>query len=222
MGTLPHPLAWIEQMFDHIGMSAAPILAPDPDRTTVLAGLRERVARLEGAPARVPVPTHPALAPHLQLRAGGTYGVDAASLALALAAGATAAGEWAAVVGWPDLGVQAALDLGADLSHMVLVPEPGEHWLEATAALVDVVRLVVLRPAAPVAPGRAAVLEARLRKRSAALVVWGEWPRCEARVSLESVDWRGAGRGVGRLRERRVGLAVSRGAAPPLRTQVAV
>ena len=29
------------------------------------------------------------------------------------------------------------------------------------------------------------MLDARLRKRSAVLVVWGDWPRCEARLSLE-------------------------------------
>jgi len=199
-------------VFDHGRVSAAPDLAPD-----VLAQLRARIGALEGAPARTPVPTYAPFTPLVQLRSGGTYVVDAASLALGLIAGASAGGEWVGVLGWPDLGAEAAAGLGADLSRVVLVPEPGDLWLEAAAALVDVVRLVVLRPAGPVDPKSVAVLDARLRKRSAALVVWGEWPRCEARLSLERVAWHGPGRGTGRLVQRRAELAVRRGGAPPTR-----
>ncbi|MDF9716155.1 hypothetical protein [Nocardioides sp. ChNu-99] len=196
-------------------MTALPVPAPDGVDLGVVAQLRDRVTAMQGGPTRLPLPTHPALAELLQLRAGGAYGVDSARLALALVAGASAAGEWVAVVGWPDLGVEAALDLGLDPARTVLVPDPGDLWLEATAALVDVVRLVVLRPRGVVDPKSASVLEARLRKRSAALVVWGDWPRCEARLSVERVRWTGAERGEGRLRERWVRVAVRRGAAPP-------
>ncbi len=198
-----------EQMFDHRGVSAS---AVEP---SVVAQLRDRMAAMQGGPTRLPVPTHPTLSPLLQLRAGGSYGVDSASLALALMAGASAAGEWVAVVGWPDLGVQAALDLGVDLARTVLVPDPAEHWLEATAALVDVVKLVVLRPRGRVDAKAAGVLDARLRKRSAVLVVWGEWPRCEARLTTEATRWSGLDQGAGRLRDRRARLAVRRGSAPP-------
>ncbi len=59
----------------------------------------------------------------------------------------------------------------------MLVPDPGEHWLEVTAALVDVLRVVVLRAPAAVDARAAGVLDARLRTRSGVLVVWGEWPR---------------------------------------------
>ncbi|MDP9822929.1 hypothetical protein [Nocardioides massiliensis] len=191
--------------------------APDLTAPALVAQLRERIGALEGAPARTPLPTYDAFAPLIQLRAGGTYVVDAASVALALVAGASAGGEWVGVLGWPDLGAEAAHDLGADLSRVVLVPDPGGLWLEAAAALIDVVRLVVLRPAGPVDPKSVAVLDARLRKRSAALVVWGEWPRCEARLSLERVSWTGPGRGSGRLAQRRAEIAVRRGGAPPAR-----
>lgn len=199
----------IEQMFDHRGVSASAV------ETGVVAQLRDRMVAMQGGPTRLPVPTHPALAPLLQLRTGGSYGVDSASLALALMAGASAAGEWVAVVGWPDLGVQAAQDLGVDLSRTVLVPDPAEHWLEATAALVDVVKLVVLRPRGRVDAKSAGVLDARLRKRSAVLVVWGDWPRCEARLTTEVTRWSGLDQGTGRLQERRARLAVRRGSAPP-------
>jgi hypothetical protein len=173
--------------------------------------LRERVAAMERKPARQPVPTLPALADVVPLEAGATYGVDSAALALALAAGASRAGEWVGFAGWPDLGVEAAAAMGIELSRTVLVPDPGEHWLEVTAALVDVLRVVVLRPPASVAPRAAEILDSRLRTRSSVLVVWGSWPRCEARLSLEESRWQGLGAGRGRLTARTARLAVRRG-----------
>jgi hypothetical protein len=199
-------------------MPLAPTL--DPARP-VLDQLRERVAALEGGPARVPVPVLPALSGLVSLHAGGSYGVDSASLALALAAGASAAGEWVGFAGWPDFGAEAAVELGVDLSRTVLVPEVGEHWLEVAAALVDVLRLVVLRPPARVDARSAGILDARLRKRSAVLVVWGEWPRCEARLSVKGARWSGLDHGHGRLGSRRVSVAVRRGSAPPMRAELA-
>lgn len=192
----------------------------DPARP-VLDQLRERVSALEGGPARLTVPVLPALTGLVSLRTGGSYGVDCASLALALAAGASRAGEWVGFAGWPDFGAEAAADLGVDLARTVLVPDVGEHWLEVAAALVDVLRVVVLRPPARVDARSAGVLDARLRTRSSVLVVWGDWPRCEARLSLEDARWTGPDHGHGRLRERRVRIAVRRGAAPPVRADVA-
>lgn len=197
-----------------------PTSALDPARP-VLDQLRERVTALEGGPARLPVPVLPALSGLVTLRTGGSYGVDSASLALALAAGASRAGEWVGFAGWSDFGAEAAADLGVDLHRTVLVPDTGELWLEVAAALVDVLRVVVLRPPARVDARAANVLDARLRKRSSVLVVWGDWPRCEARLSLEDARWTGPDRGHGRLRERRVRVAVRRGAAPPVRADVA-
>lgn len=207
-------------MFDHRGVSelASPVSSRERPRpasaAAVVQQLRDRVAAMEGPPARVALPTHQALAETVPLYAGSSYGVDSAALALALMAGASAAGSWTAVVGWPDFGVQAAVELGIDLARTVLVPAPGEHWLEVTAALVDVVPLVVLRPGSRVDAKSAGVLDARLRKRSAVLVVWGEWPRCEARLSLEESRWSGPVEGRGRLRERRARLSVQRGSRP--------
>lgn len=216
----------IEQVFDHRGVSelvvpASPRGPARPGAAAVVQQLRDRVSAMEGPPARVALPTHPALAEVVPLHAGSSYGVDSPALALALMAGASAAGSWTAVVGWPDFGALAAVELGVDLARTVLVPSPGEHWLEVTAALVDVVPLVVLRPGARVDAKSAGVLDARLRKRSAVLVVWGEWPRCEARLSLEESRWSGPAEGRGRLRERRARLAVRRGARPPVRLDLA-
>src|SRR4029079_16315277 len=172
-------------------------------------------------PARLPVPVLPALSGLVSLQTGGSYGVDSASLALALAAGASSGGEWMGFAGWPDFGAEAAADLGVDLARTVLVPDTGEHWLEVTAALVDVLRVVVLRPPARVDTRAAGVLDARLRKRSSVLVVWGDWPRCEARLSLEDARWTGPDRGHGRRRERQVRIAVRRASAPPVRADLA-
>ena len=122
-------------------------------------------------------PTLPGLADLVPLHAGATYAVDSASLALALAAGASQAGEWVGFAGCPDFGAEAAAELGIELSRTVLVPDPGEHWLEVTAALVDVLRVVVLRPPAAVDERTAGILDSRLRTRSAVLVVHGDWPR---------------------------------------------
>lgn len=199
---------------------SVPALVPTSDPLAVVAQLRQRVAALEGGPTRSTVPVHPSLAGLLQLRAGAAYGADTARLAMTLMAGASAAGEWTAVVGWPDFGVEAAVELGVEPSRTVLVPDPAELWLEATAALVDVVRLVVLRPRGPVDARSASVLDARLRKRSAVLVVWGEWPGCEARLGVEEARWSGPERGEGRLREHRARLVVRRGAAPPRHGEV--
>ncbi len=183
--------------------------------------LRERVAAMERKPAREPVATLPGLADLVQLHAGGAYGVDSAGLALALAAGASRAGEWVGFAGFADFGAEAAVGLGVELSRTVLVPEPGEHWLEVTAALVDVLRVVVLRPPARVDERAAGILESRLRTRSSVLVVHGAWPRCEARVSLDDLRWSGADAGGGWLRERTAQVSVTRGARTPVRAEVA-
>jgi hypothetical protein len=176
--------------------------------------LRERIHGMQDGVARVPIATHPALAGLAQLRTGGSYEVDCASLALALLAGPSLAGAWTAVVGVDDFGAEAAAEMGVDLRRTVLVPDPGELWLEATSALVDVVTLVVLRPPVPVSARAASRVAARLRKRSAALVSWGPWPGAEASLSLRASRWSGVEYGHGRLRSRRVVVDVCRGTAP--------
>lgn len=194
--------------------SARSVAALDPGRS-VVEQLRERVAAMERRPALEPVATLPSLADLVPLHAGSTYAVDSASLALALVAGASQAGEWVGFAGCPDFGVEAAAELGIELSRTVLVPDPGEHWLEVTAALVDVLRVVVLRPPASVDERTAGILDSRLRTRSAVLVVHGDWPRAEARVSVDDSCWFGPTSGTGQLQERRARIAVRRGARPP-------
>jgi hypothetical protein len=176
------------------------------------------MARLEnGTPSALPLETHPALAGLVQLRAGATYSVDSATLALALLAGPSRSGGWCAAVGVADFGVEAAAALGVDLARTVLVPDAGDQWLEVTAALVDVATIVLVRPASRVAPQQAEKIAARLRKRGAALVVLGEWPRAEVRLTTREPDWGGVGQGHGHLRSRRLVVEARRGTAPPRR-----
>jgi hypothetical protein len=205
-------------MFDPEAMTSS-LAELDPGRP-VVEQLRERVAALQRRTAAEPVPTLPGLADLLPLHAGATYAVDSASLALAMAAGASRAGEWVGFAGWPDFGAEAAAELGIELSRTVLVPDPGEHWLEVTAALVDVLRVVVLRPPASVDERTAGLLDSRLRTRSAVLVVHGDWPRAQARLRTEESTWSGPLAGTGQLEQRRARVVLLRGARPPQRANL--
>ena len=197
-------------MFDNGGVSTAPDLAQ----------LRERMQRMQDGVPRVALQMHPALAGVATLRAGSSYEVHGLGLAMALMAGPSRAGGWSAVVGVPDFGAEAAAGLGIDLARTVLVPEPGEQWLEVTAALVDVAQVVLVRPQARVTGHVADRIGARLRKRSSVLLAQGGWPGCEARLRVEEQQWSGLGLGHGHLRSRRLVVAVQRGAAPPRRTSL--
>ena len=213
------PLDGFEHVFEHSGMSSARLAELEPGRP-VIDQLRERVAAIERRSAAEGIPTLPGLCDVVPLRAGATYAVDSASLALALAAGASRAGEWVGFAGCSDFGAEAAAEVGIELSRTVLVPDPGEHWLEVAAALVDVLRVVVLRPPASVDQRTAGILDSRLRNRSAVLVVQGPWPRVEARLSTQESGWSGPAAGAGRLEHRRARVLVHRGARPPQRVEL--
>lgn len=174
----------------------------------VVEQLRGQITALQGGPTRLTVPVLPMFEGLVQLRTGGSYAVESASLAMALAAGASRAGEWVGFAGWDDFGAEAAHQLGIDLARTVVVPAPGEHWLEVTAALVDVLKVVVLRPTGGVDAKSASILDARLRARSGVLLVHGDWPRCDARLADRGSEWSGVGQGAGRLRSRRMHVSV--------------
>ena len=76
-----------------------------------------------------------------------TEGVAATSMALALAAGPSAAGAWLGVVGMPSLGVLAAAELGVAVERLFLVAAPPvEQWAEIVAAVIDGAELVMATP----------------------------------------------------------------------------
>lgn len=206
-------------MFDHGRVSSTRRRTPDLD---VIQQLRARVRQMEGGGLREPLPIHPALAGLVQLHPGSSYRADALSLAVALLAGPSAQGRWSAIVGVDDLGIEAAAELGLDLDRTLLVPEPGEHWAEVTAALLDVTGILLLRPPARADAHTASRLAARLRKRSATLVVQGDWPQCEARLDLVRQRWQGVGVGTGHLHARSVEVVVQHGAGPSVRGLVSL
>lgn len=131
----------------------------------------------------------------------------ARSLMLAVVAAVTSAGGHVAVIGQPDIGVLAAVEKGADLTRLALVPNPGSDPIEVAAVLLDGMDLVVLGLDGRSVPlSRARAVTARARNKGCTLLVTGgDWQgarmRLEARVS-------GYGLAPGRI--RKVELSVRR------------
>jgi hypothetical protein len=189
----------------------------DRSRPTVLA--REQV-----------LPVLPALRdllPGGALQRGTTVSVQgeaATSLALALLAGASAAGSWIAIVGLPSLGLAAAAELGLALERLVVVRDPSPaSWGSVVAALVGSFDAVLLAPTHRVRAADARRLAARARERGSVLVQLEVGARAvlepDLRLITGPVRWEGLGHGHGRLHARRVQIETSgrRRAARPRR-----
>ena len=200
-------------------------------RALRLLGERTRPVNLAGERH---LPVLPALAPVLPgggLPRGATVasvGPGAMSLAMALVAGPSAAGSWAAVVGVPSFGLLAAAELGVSLERLVLVdrPEPSQ-WATVVAALLDAFEVVVVRPEHRVRLADHRRLRARSRERGAVLVQAGgraeAWPEApELRIGLAAGTWQGVGAGHGHLQARRVTVEVTgrRGAGQARRAEL--
>jgi hypothetical protein len=160
------------------------------DRSEQLEQLRRQMAAVSGkvgdrSPAvEVPEP----------LVAGVPKGVvavlsGARSLPVSMAAAVTAAGGHVAIVGLPDFGLLAAAEMGADLTRLAVIPQPGADPVEVAAVLMDGMDLVVLGLAGrSVSAMRARAVVARARQRGCTLLVTqGDWQgasiRMDARVS---------------------------------------
>ncbi|WP_235686466.1 hypothetical protein [Tomitella gaofuii] len=193
--------------------------APAPARTAVP---RNRPVGLGHADARDLLAALPGLAEVLP--AGGvtrgsvTALTGSRSLLIGLLARVTAEGGYAAVVGHRGLGLLAAVEMGADLGRIALVPDPGADRIGVAAVLLDGMDLVVLDlDGARVPPSRSRAVVARARSKGAALVVTGgEWEGAEVRVDAQVNGYEGLGQGHGRVRG--MGLTVrARGRAFPAR-----
>jgi hypothetical protein len=184
-------------------MTAA--IAFDQNRADQLESLRRQIAVLSGkAPeavvtrsddllpeseSQLPVPQWLADALPAQLPRGTVAVLSGArSLLLSMVAAVTAAGGNAAIVGQPDIGLLAAVEMGADLSRLAVIPDPGTDPVEVAAVLIDGMDLVVLGLGGrrvPLTRARAVVARARL-KGCTLLVTDGDWQgaptRLEARV----------------------------------------
>ncbi|CAN5294443.1 hypothetical protein BH09ACT1_BH09ACT1_04380 [soil metagenome] len=224
-----------EHVFEHEEMPAASVALAEPlaarsvgnstganssgANSTVLE-LQARIKAMQSTTldSRL-IPTHPAFAgllPGGGLKEGAVYSVEpSAALVMALLAGPSAAGTWCAVVGMPEFGAEAARRFGIDLERLVLIPHPGDQWLTVTAALTDVLGVVVTRPPAPQKNRNLATdssvsrLGARLRERGSTLLVLGAWPQSEAMLSLSESTWTGVGQGNGHLSARQATVTVS-------------
>ena len=172
------------------------------------------------------LPVHDALDPLLPwgglrrgsvVRVGGRSASAALSLTFGLISRATAEGSWAAIVGVDDVGAVAAEEAGVALERLALVPRaPIEQWTVVTAALLDALDLVVVRPPARVRASDARRLATRARERGSVLVAVGDrWNETvDLRLAIGAVQWLGLGEGNGYLRARRFEvMANGRGAA---------
>ena len=116
----------------------------------------------------------------------GTVAVlsGARSLPLSMVAAVTAAGGNAAIVGQPDVGLLAAVEMGADLSRLAVIPDPGSDPVEVAAVLMDGMDLVVLAlggRSVPMTRARAVVARAH-HKGCTLLVTDGDWEGASIRV----------------------------------------
>lgn len=108
----------------------------------------------------------------------------ARSLGLQLVAAATAAGEHVAIVGQPDIGLLAAVEMGADLSRIAVIPDPGPDPVEVAAILLDGLDLVLLALRGRTVPiSRARAVTARARQKECTLLITdGDWQGASVRL----------------------------------------
>ncbi|MFE3188592.1 hypothetical protein ACFXHA_06255 [Nocardia sp. NPDC059240] len=141
----------------------------------------------------------------------------AGSLIAGLLAAVTGAGGHAAVVGMPRLGLLAAVEMGARLDRLAVVPDPGPDPLEVASVLLDGLDLVVLGLNGLAVPmSRTRVLAARARSKNSTLMVTnGSWSGSALHIDTRVTGYGGLGRGCGRLRTVRLDVSVRGRAAQP-------
>lgn len=150
----------------------------------------------------------------------GTVAVlsGARSLLLGVVAAVTSAGGNAAIVGQPDVGLLAAMEMGADLSRIAVIPDAGTDPVEVAAVLVDGMDLVALGLGGRRVPQtRARAVVARARNKGCTLLVTdGEWPGAPTRLAAQVCGYEltaggrpGCGR-IGRVRLQVGGVCAGR------------
>lgn len=182
------------------GPTTAPARAPG-EAASVPAAMRERF--LPVPDALVPI------VPFGGVRRGSAVRVEgSASLLLGLAAAACREGAWCAVVGMPDLGLAAAVELGLPLDRVALVPKPGADVPAVLAAAVDGFDVIVLGEVPHLVERDRRQIASRLRHREAVLLTAGPWPGAEVVLSVTESRWVGVGQGHGSLRGRELVVRV--------------
>jgi hypothetical protein len=145
---------------------------------------------LPGSEAGLPVPQSLSeVLPDALPRGAVAVLSGARSLPLSMVAAVTAAGGNVAIVGQPDVGLLAAVEMGADLSRVAVIPDPGTDPVEVAAVLMDGMDLIVLALKGRTVPmTRARAVVARAQQKGCTLLVTdGDWQgasiRLRARVS---------------------------------------
>lgn len=171
----------------------------------------------------------------------GGLGAGATSLALELAAAATAAGEWAGAIDLDGtFGGEAAAQAGVVLERFAVIraaratTQPGEpgglppaRWAAVVAALLDGVSVVLAEVPRYATAGDARRLVARARERGAVLVPLlvapgTRWPAdASLRLRATSGCWHGLAPGAGLLTDRARAVTVD-GEGEAARTRTAV
>jgi hypothetical protein len=146
----------------------------------------------------------------------GTVAVlsGARSLPLSMVAAVTAEGGHAAIVGRPDAGLLAAVEMGADLSRIAVIPNPGSDPVEVAAVLMDGMDMVVLGLGGRSVPAtRARAVVARARQKGCTLLVTdGDWEGASARLNARVCGYEITGRarpGFGRIGKVQLTYSVS-------------
>lgn len=166
--------------------------------------------------------------PRQGLARGAVTAMTGASVVpMSVIAEVSRSGATVALVGLPRLNLASAVEMGADLSRIAVVSDPGVDRLEVAGVLLDGIDLVVLGfedrlgpTGVSVTPARARVLSGRARKQSSSLLVLGEWPGTATRVrgtvvSYQHLPLRRSG--YGRIGGFRVDVEVVAQGARPVR-----
>jgi hypothetical protein len=205
----PRPIDLFEHVFEHVEMSAAPLI----DSSAIVR--QQLQARIAGMQATRLDEDSFSVRPEMRsllpsgLRRGAVYAIEGStSVALALMAAPSAQGEWCGVLGMPDLGLEAAAGWGIDLDRLAWVDDPGERWLTTVAAMCDVLGIVLARAPRSVSPAETSRLAARLRQSRSTLLLLGDWPQAESTLRVVSASWRGLGTGYGHLTDRQLRVEV--------------
>ena len=186
---------------------------------TQIGQMQRRTAQADALPV---VGALSPLFPSGGLRPGAAYALpDSPSLLFALAGRSSQDGAWCALIGTPDLSLEAAAGYGVSPDRVALIPDPGERWLQAVSSAAEVFPLVAVRSPRAASSAETARLGARLRDRGSTLLVVGPWPSVEASLTVSDPAWGGIGRGHGLLSSRAVTVAASGRSSPrPRRVRV--
>lgn len=130
------------------------------------------------------------------------------SLALTLAAEASSAGSWVALVGVRDMGLAAVEEYGLSLTRLAVIEDPGPDWGAVVAALIGSVDVIITSTPERVSSRDGRRLAARLRERGSVVIELRSQRETvlqgDVTLHADSASWQGLHRGHGRLERRKV------------------